>query len=71
MNLDYIFVDEVSMFHSNFYKILMIVKKLKNCKLIISGDFNQLDVINDSQKYKYEDASILKKLCDNNKIKII
>ena len=49
----------------------MIVKKLKNCKLIISGDFNQLDVINDSQKYKYEDASILKELCDNNKIKII
>ena len=29
----------------------MIIKKLKNCKLIISGDFNQLDVINDLQKY--------------------
>ncbi len=38
MKLDYIFVDEVSMLHSNFYKILMIIKKLKNCKFIISGD---------------------------------
>jgi 5-methylcytosine-specific restriction enzyme A len=27
--LDYIFVDEVSMLHSNFYKILMIIKQLK------------------------------------------
>ena len=42
------------MLHSNFYKILMIIKKLKNCKLIISGDFNQLDVINDLQKYNYK-----------------
>jgi hypothetical protein len=32
--LDYIFVDEVSMLHSNFYKILMIIKQLKKCKII-------------------------------------
>ena len=70
MKLDYIFVDEVSMLHSNFYKILMIIKKLKNCKLIISGDFNQLDVIHDLQKYDYKDASILKELCDNNLIQL-
>ena len=48
----------------------MIIKKLKNCKLIISGDFNQLDVINDLQIYNYKDASILKELCDNNIIKL-
>ena len=70
MKLDYIFVDEVSMLHSNFYKILMIIKKLKNCKLIISGDFNQLDVIHDLQKYDYKDTSILKELCDNNLIQL-
>jgi hypothetical protein len=58
------------MLHSNFYKILMIIKKLKNCKLIISGDFNQLDVINDLQKYNYKDSSILKELCDNNILKL-
>jgi DNA replication protein DnaC len=70
MKLDYIFVDEVSMLHSNFYKILMVIKKLKNCKLIISGDFNQLDVINDLQKYDYNDACILKELCDNNNLQL-
>jgi ATP-dependent exoDNAse (exonuclease V) alpha subunit len=70
MKLDFIFVDEVSMLHSNFYKILMIIKKLKNCKLIISGDFNQLDVIHDLQKYDYKDTSILKELCDNNLIQL-
>jgi hypothetical protein len=32
----------------------MIIKKLKKCKLIISGDFNQLDVIHDLQKYDYK-----------------
>ncbi len=48
----------------------MIIEKLKNCKLIISGDFNQLDVINDLQKYNYKDASILKELCDNNILKL-
>ena len=66
--LDYIFVDEVSMLHSNFYKILMIIKQLKNCKIIVSGDFNQLDVIRDVQKYDYKNSSILKELCDHNSI---
>ncbi len=58
LKLDQIFVDEVSVLHSNFYKNLMIIKKLKNCKLIISGGFNQLDVIHDLQKYEYKDKSI-------------
>jgi DNA polymerase III delta prime subunit len=70
MKLDYIFVDEVSMLHSNFYKILMVIKKLKQCKLIISGDFNQLDVINDVQKYDYKSTCIIKELCDNNNLQL-
>ena len=68
--LDYIFIDEVSMLHSNFYKILMIIKQLKNCKIIISGDFNQLDVIGDLHKYDYKNSSILKELCDYNNINL-
>ncbi len=48
----------------------MITKKLKNCKLIISGDFNQLDVVHDLQKYDYKNALILKELCDNNLIQL-
>jgi ATP-dependent exoDNAse (exonuclease V) alpha subunit len=46
----------------------MVIKKLQNCKLIISGDFNQLDVINDLKKYDYNNACILKELCDNNNL---
>jgi len=68
--LDYIFVDEVSMLHSNFYKILMIIKQLKNCQIIMSGDFNQLDVVCDIQKYNYKNSSILKQLCDYNNINL-
>jgi predicted PilT family ATPase len=68
--LDYIFIDEVSMLHSNFYKILMIIKQLKNCKIIVSGDFNQLDVIGDLHKYDYKNSSILKELCDHNNINL-
>jgi 5-methylcytosine-specific restriction enzyme A len=68
--LDYIFVDEVSMLHSNFYKILMIIKQLKDCKIIVSGDFNQLDVIGDLHKYDYKNSSILKELCDHNNINL-
>jgi 5-methylcytosine-specific restriction enzyme A len=68
--LDYIFVDEVSMLHSNFYKILMIIKQLKNCNIIVSGDFNQLDVIGDLHKYDYKNSSILKELCDHNNINL-
>jgi hypothetical protein len=68
--LDYIFVDEVSMLHSNFYKILMIIKQLKQCNIIVSGDFNQLDVIGDLHKYDYKNSSILKELCDYNNINL-
>ena len=70
MKLDFIFVDEVSMLHSNFYKTLMVMKKIKNCKLIISGDFNQLDVINDLQKYDYNNSYVLKELCDDNNLQL-
>jgi 5-methylcytosine-specific restriction enzyme A len=69
-DLHYIFVDEVSMLHSNFYKILMIIKQLKNCNIIVSGDFNQLDVIGDLHKYDYKNSSILKELCDHNNINL-
>ncbi len=70
MKLDYIFVDEVSMLHSNFYKILMVIKRLKQCKLIISGDFNHSDVINDVQKYDYKSTCIIQELCDNNNLQL-
>jgi hypothetical protein len=48
----------------------MIIKQLKNCNIIVSGDFNQLDVIGDLHKYDYKNSSILKELCDHNNINL-
>jgi hypothetical protein len=33
MKLNYIFVDEVSLLQCSFHKDLMMIEKLKNCKL--------------------------------------
>ena len=68
MKLDYI--DEVNMLYSNFHKILKTIKKLKKCKLIISGDFNQLDMINDVQKYDYKSTFIIKELWKKNNVAV-
>jgi hypothetical protein len=48
LDLDYIFIDEVSMMQEVFYKFLMMIKKIKpEIKYIISGDYNQLKPVND------------------------
>jgi len=54
------------MLSSYFYKILLTMKKIKNCKLIIVGDFNQLPPINDVKNYNYKESHILKELSDYN-----
>ena len=46
LNLDYIFIDEISMVHEIFYKFFMMLKKIKpTIKFIIAGDFNQLEPV--------------------------
>jgi predicted AAA+ superfamily ATPase len=43
LNIDYIFVDEISMVHEIYYKFLLIIKQiLSKVKFIICGDFKQL-----------------------------
>ena len=39
---------------------------MKNVKLIISGDFNQLSCIGDIKNYNYKNSQILKELSDYN-----
>jgi ATP-dependent exoDNAse (exonuclease V) alpha subunit len=47
-DLDYIFIDEVSMLGKVFYKFLMTIKKIRpDSEFIISGDYNQLKPVND------------------------
>jgi energy-coupling factor transporter ATP-binding protein EcfA2 len=67
LDLDYIFIDEVSMLGEVFYKFLMMIKKIKpEIKYIISGDYNQLKPVNDriSQYTDYSNAPCLFELAD-------
>jgi ATP-dependent exoDNAse (exonuclease V) alpha subunit len=73
LDLDYIFIDEVSMVQEVFYKFLMMIKKIKpNIKFIISGDYNQLKPVNDriSQYTDYSNVPCLFELADYNKIEL-
>jgi ABC-type cobalamin/Fe3+-siderophores transport system ATPase subunit len=69
LDLDYIFVDEVSMLGEVFYKFLMMVKHKPNINFIISGDYNQLIPVNDriSPKTDYYNSPCLFELADYNK----
>ena len=51
LDLDYIFVDEVSMLGEVFYKFLMMIKQHRpNIKFIISGDHNQLKEMQQTER---------------------
>jgi ATP-dependent exoDNAse (exonuclease V) alpha subunit len=73
IDLDYIFIDEVSMLGEVFYKFLMTVKKIRpNIKFIISGDYNQLKPVNDriSIYTDYSSSPCLFELADFNKLQL-
>ncbi len=73
LDLDYIFVDEVSMLAEVFYKFLMMIKRIKpDIKFIISGDYNQLKAVNDriSIYTDYSNAPCLFELADYNKLEL-
>ena len=73
LDLDYIFVDEVSMLTEAFYNFLMVIKKVRtDIKFIISGDYNQLKPVNDriSIHTDYSNAPCLFELADYNKLEL-
>jgi ATP-dependent exoDNAse (exonuclease V) alpha subunit len=73
LDIDYIFVDEVSMMAEMFYKFLMMIKRVRpDIKIIISGDFQQLPVVNDriSSNTDYSNSPCLFELADYNKIQL-
>ncbi len=73
LDLDYIFIDGVSMLGEVFYKFLMIIKKIiPDIKFIISGDYNQLKPVNDriSIYTDYSNAPCLFELADYNKLQL-
>lgn len=71
MDLDYIFVDEISMVKEIFYKFLLMIKAVKpNIIFIISGDFRQLAPVNDRINVNYKKSIALHELCDGNRLQL-
>jgi DNA replication protein DnaC len=77
INLDYIFIDEISMVKEVFYKFFVMLKRIKsNTIFIIAGDFNQLPPINDriqeniDYEFDYKNSLALKELCDFNMLQL-
>ena len=71
MNIDYIFVDEISMVKEIFYKFLLMIKRAKpNVKFIICGDFKQLKPVLDRINCDYEYSLALFELCDGQRLQL-
>ena len=66
-NIDYLILDEVSMLEEKFYYKLSLIKKyVPKIKVILSGDFQQIEPVNDRKRYDYISSDILFELCDGN-----
>jgi ATP-dependent exoDNAse (exonuclease V) alpha subunit len=77
IDLDYIFIDELSMLGEQpgevFYKFLMTIKKIRSdIKFIISGDYNHLKPVNDriSIYTDYSNSPCLFELADYKKLQL-
>lgn len=69
--VDYIFIDEISMVKSVFYKMFLTLKKNNpHLKFIIAGDFHQLPPVNDGD-YDYADSLALYALCKGVKLELV
>ena len=70
-DLEYIFIDEVSMMIKDFYQLFTLIKRtFKSIKFIIAGDFGQLPPVNDNWTGDYENSPAMNLLCGGNKIKL-
>ena len=72
MNLDYLFLDEVSMLQEIFYKFLISLQRITNVKFIIAGDFRQLPPVKDriGDDFDYSNSQALLELSDFNKVEL-
>ena len=71
-NIEYIFIDEISMVRELFYQILLTLKNYNpKIKFIISGDFGQLPPVNEKMKSSYEYSRALYELVDGNKLSLL
>ena len=69
-NIEYIFIDEVSMMIRDFYQLFILIKRsFPSIKFIIAGDFGQLPPVNDNWQGDYENSPAMHSLCDGQRIK--
>lgn len=72
LNLDYIIIDEISMMSEIFYKYLITLSNAKpNIKFIISGDFKQLEPVNDRVICNYKESRALFELCNGFRVELM
>jgi len=72
LNLDYIIIDEISMMSEIFYKYLITLSNAKpNIKFIISGDFKQLEPVNDRVICNYKESRALFELCSGFRVELM
>ena len=70
-DVEYIFIDEVSMMIKDFYTLFVLIKRtFPTIKFIIAGDFGQLPPVADNWEGDYENSPAMNLLCDGNKIKL-
>ena len=73
LDVDYLFIDEISMLQEIFYKFFIMIKRIKpNLKFIIAGDFKQLPPVKDNigESFNYSQSQALLELCDFNKVQL-
>ena len=68
-DVNYIFIDEISMVHEIFYKVFLTIKSIKpDIKFIIAGDFAQLKPVKDRANFNYKNSRALYELCMGNRL---
>jgi len=72
LNLDYILIDEVSMMTEIFYKYLITLQNSQpKIKFIITGDFKQLEPVNDRVRCDYKNSRALFELCSSFRVELV
>ena len=72
-DIDYVFVDEISMLSCHFYKYIITWKRAnKGIKFIIAGDFQQLLPVNDivDTDFDYKHSPALHELSNGNRLQL-
>ena len=71
-DVQYIFIDEVSMMVKDFYQLFLLIKsKFPLIKFIIAGDFGQLPPVKDNWEGDYENSPAMNLLCGGNRIQLM